>query len=265
MIAVSHIRALPHYRRDAFDAGLRAVGYKLLTQARPAGPEDLLVVWNRYGAAHAMANAWEKQGGTVLVCENGYIGKDDQGRQYYAIAAHGHNGSGWWPSNGGERRFEKLGIEVKPWVKRPDGYALVCGQRGIGSPSMASPQNWHVNAAAHVAKWHPNVKIRLHPGNQPAKIPLETDLAGAAYCVIWSSSSGVKALIEGIPVIYDAPHWICEGAASRMRMSFEDPTDDERLEALERMAWAQWSVAEIESGEPFARFLAEIRSRKVAA
>jgi hypothetical protein len=263
VIAVCHIRQQPCYRRSAFEQGLRAAGYRLVTSGVPSVEEDLCIIWNRYGQWHQIATNWEQRGGTVLVCENGYIGTDPDGLQYYAISAGGHNGSGWSPPVDG-KRFERLAIDVKPWVDRPDGYALVCGQRGIGSPTMASPANWHVNAAAHVRKWHPNVRIRTHPGNHAPKTPLSADLAGAAYCVIWSSSSGVKALVEGIPVIYDAPHWICEGAASRMRKPFVPPTDAERANSLERMAHAQWSVAEIESGEPFVRFQYAIGRRAAA-
>lgn len=269
MIAVCRIRPQPDYRRDAFEKGLRATGYRLVENAMPAGPKDLLVIWNRYDAMHRQATDWEARGGTVLVCENGYIGADPEGRQYYAISAHGHNGSGWWPV-GTEDRWAALGIPLRPWTAlaganpSAGGYALVCGQRGIGSPEMASPDHWHQTAAAYVSKWHPNVRIRLHPGRHAPTVPLERDLEGASYCVIWSSSSGVKALTLGVPVIYDAPHWICQGAASAMRQSFEDPTDEERLAALRRMAWAQWSVAEIEAGEPFARFLSEIAVRRAA-
>jgi hypothetical protein len=249
MIAINHIRPLPHYRRDAFDAGLRQAGYSIVKQGAPKSAEDLMVIWNRYGGAHQMANQWEASGGTVLVCENGYIGKDAEGRQHYAIAAHGHNGSGWWPV-GAEDRFSALGVDVLPWVNRPDGYALICGQRGIGSPTMASPPNWHIGAQKRVKAFHPNTKLRLHPGNKAPAV----------------SSSGVRALCLGVPVIFDAPHWICEGAAMRLGAGGGTfPTDEQRAQALHRMAWAQYSVAEIESGEPFVRFRSLIAERLKAA
>lgn len=262
------IRPLPCYRRDAFERGLKTAGYSLISGGHPKSPEDLLVVWNRYGQFHAMANAWEQRGGTVLVTENGYIGKDKDGHQLYAISADGHNGSGWWPFDESEDRWSPLGIALEPWVDRPDGYVLVCGQRGIGSPTMASPSNWHVNAAAYVAQWHTNVRIRLHPGRHVPTVPLETDLGGARYCVIWSSGSGVKALTMGIPVFYDAPYWICAGAAKALRPPdwTAVSADAPRLAALRKMAHAQWRVDEIASGEPFMRFRAEITNRrKVAA
>lgn len=259
MIAICMIRELPHYRRDAFVNGLKRAGYSIVDKGRPADKRDVLVIWNRYGPFEAMANRWEEQGGSVLVAENGYIGRDANDHQLYALAVHGHNGSGWWPRGDGGR-FAALGIDVAPWVNRPEGYALICGQRGIGSREMASPPNWHDKVAQ---SWAGPVKIRRHPGNKPdPNAPkLVDDLAGAKCCVVWSSSSGVRALTLGIPVFFDAPHWICEDAAVPVRRpdDFEMPSpellEDLRTVALERMAWAQWSIAELETGDPFARIL----------
>ena len=80
-------------------------------------------------------------------------------------------------------------------------------------------------------------------------------------CYVWSSACGVKALTMGIPVVYAAPHWICAGAASR-DLAAPLMDDTARQHALHRMAHAQWSVSEIESGEPFARILAQIGDAK---
>lgn len=270
MIVINQIRMQPHYRRDAFEKGLAKVGYRQVQSGRPAGPEDLLVVWNKYGAAESMANTWEQCGGTVLVCENGYIGRDVEGQQYYAISAHGHNGAGWWP-DGAEDRWAQLGIPLMAWREETaNGHVLVCGQRGIGSREMASPNGWDGSAARRLkALTNRRIRIRAHPGNQPPATPLETDLGGAYACVIWSSSSGVKALVSGVPVYFDAPHWICEAGAHRafgMAMEQDVPMRDDtlRMQALRKMAWAQWSVAEIESGEPFARFLSAVKQRVAA-
>lgn len=278
MIAICTIRDLPHYRKQAFIDGLGRAGYSIVHSGHPQGPQDLFISWNKYSSAEVMADAWERNGGTALICENGYAGRDAEGRQYYAIAAHGHNGSGWWPE-GPEDRWSPLNIPLQPWrTPTESGHVLVCGQRGIGSREMASPNAWHDQVAARLRKMtNRPVRIRLHPGNQPAKVPLEDDLAGAHACLIWSSGSGVKALIAGVPVYFDAPHWICEGAAQEIDVSlgqriehepYSAPElfDADRMRAFRRMAWAQWSVAEIESGEPFIRLRDEAVLRsKVAA
>lgn len=266
MIALCLIRDQPHYRRDAFVRGLERAGYTLASHGNARNADDLLVIWNRYGANEQMADAWEARGGTVLVAENGYLGGDDQGRQRYALAAHGHNGSGWWP-RGGPERFAALNVALSPWVSRPDGYSLVCGQRGIGSRSMASPSNWHVGAAARSPQ---PARVRLHPGNKPdPRAPtLEQDLANAKLCVVWSSTSGVKALVRGIPVLFDAPHWVCEHAAHRLVPARGGDqgvlrNDGARQQALEDMAWAQWTVDELATGEPFVLFRDAARSGSI--
>lgn len=249
-------RADIHYRHGTFTEGLRAAGYDVRGDAPAGAPGNVLLIWNRYGAYHNQATAFEAAGGTVIVAENGYIGKDADGQQFYALARGGHNGSGQWYV-GGPERWAALGVELQPW--RADGsHILVCGQRGIGSPTMASPANWHELTAAKLRTMTKRqVRVRTHPGNNAPAVPLADDLRGAWACVIWSSGAGVQALVAGIPVFYDAPHWICEGAACKVS-ALEEPFMHHaaRLTAMQRMAWAQWSLAEIASGEPFRRLLA---------
>jgi hypothetical protein len=249
------IRDQPHYRHEAFVAGLQAAGYEVESR-NPSNfiAGDVLVTWNRYGYNHQLANHMAQAGGKVLIAENGYIGKDSQGQQLYAIARDGHNGSGKWEI-ARPPRWPLLGIELKPW-REGGNHILVCGQRGIGSPSMASPNGWHDDVAARLKKITKRpVRIRMHPGNNAPQIPLEDDLNGAYAVIIWSSSSGVKALVEGIPVFYEAPHWICSRAAKAGIQGIEDPPDpyrdDTREASVEYMAWAQWTVAEIAAGIPF--------------
>lgn len=257
--AYSAIRSEPHYRGDAFTAGLRAAGYEVVHSApQRFSPGDVMVCWNRYGYTHTLANQVEAAGGTVLIAENGYIGKDAAGHQLYAIARTGHNGSGTWHVGDGSR-WAALGIELKPW--RTGGeHILVCGQRGIGSPTMASPQGWHEDVAARLRKVTKRpIRIRLHPGNNAPQIPLEDDLSEAYAVVVWSSSAGVKALVEGIPVFFEAPYWICARAAKKGIAEIDAPQHEFREEfrvgSMEYMAWAQWNLEEIAAGEPFRKLL----------
>lgn len=254
------IRDQPHYRRDAFHEGLKVNGFHVLDQqlpAEPPRPGDILVLWNRYSDREVTADKWEKQGGAVIVAENGYIGKDQGGVQYYAMAKHGHNGSGQWHV-GEQNRWDVLGVTIQPWRPNDDGHILICGQRGIGSRDMASPPGWHDQVARRLRAYTKRpIRIRVHPGNEPPAVSLDEDLQAAHAVVIWSSSSGVKALVSGYPVFYDAPHWICSGAARAGIEDIEAPLLDSaaRLTALQRLAWAQWTIEEIASGEPFRHLL----------
>lgn len=257
--AWSLIRPEPHYRRDAFLTGLAAAGYAV-TEGPPTFPVkhgDVLAIWNRYHERERIADRFEADGGAVLVAENGYVKGRHDGGTYYALAVHGHNGAGRWHI-GGPERWQALGVEVKPWRCRDDGHILVAPNRPFGMRGFAMPAGWGERTADELRRGtRRQVRLRTHPGNGRPAVPLADDLRGAHCVVIWSSSVGVRALIDGVPVICAAPAWICKGAAMapgqdlfRFAMM-----DEARARALHGLAWAQWSVEEIASGEPFRHLL----------
>lgn len=244
-LAVIRVRKEPVYRRAAIETGLKRAGFTLTERDTPAGIGDVLCLWNRKrGTEENLADAWERLGGTVLVVENGYLQKVD--KTMYAISIGQHHTGHHLPYDESVDRFSRLGFTLKPWQDNPAGHRLVCAQRGIGSTLMASPPQWAEKTVKKLQGMGvPNVRLRPHPGNHVAKVPLEHDLKGAHSCIIWSSNVGVRALVEGIPVQHSAPNWICAGAGPECRELI-----------LNRMAHSQWSVAEIETGEPFARMAA---------
>lgn len=262
MKAVLRIRKEPIYRRAAFESGLKRVGFVLDDRmSKPDGPESWLVIWNRQGIDEAQADAWEAAGGTVIVCENGYLQKVD--KTHYAISVHGHNGSGWFPI-GDEDRFGTLGFELKPWRHlNTTRYhrALVCAQRGIGSKLMKSPSQWGEKIAMHIDSKSGGIwvaTLRQHPGNFKPKTPLTVDLARANACIVWSSAAGVQALVEGVPVFYAAPRWVCSEAVNPFTaFPMIVTVNSLRERALHRMSHGQWHHEEITIGEPFARIISE--------
>lgn len=259
MNAYCLIRPQPHYRHDAFVAGLKAAGYVVNTGAcGPGKPGDVLVIWNRYGSNEVLADRFEAEGGTVLVAENGYLGRDAEGRQHYAIARHGHNGSGQWPE-GGPERWTRLGVELQPW--RANGeHILLCPNRPFGMRGFEMPVHW-VRDTVEALRRHTKrpIRVRPHPGNwqqqapQAPQVPLADDLANAWAAVIWASSAGVHALVAGIPVWCTAPWWICKAAAhdDLGQIEHEPAMRPDRFKAFARLAWAQWTVDEIAAGLPF--------------
>ena len=240
--AILMLRKEPYYRRAAFEAGLKRLGYDVVTPkdsrlVSPRTPFDLFITWNlKAGSEEDVARRWEKRGGVAIVTENAYLQREDKSR--YAVSTHGHNGSGWFPV-GSEDRFSALGFALKDM--QSGSTELVCGQRGIGSSLMRSPPQWAEKKLQDLRARKINAKLRAHPGNFVPKVSLEQDLQGCRVCHIWSSGAGVRALVNGVPVKHYAPHWICEG------------WEKDRPAALNRMAHGQWSVDEIASGEPFAR------------
>lgn len=253
-IAYLRIEKGPEYRFNAFYEGLIAAGYTTTPrEPRSINPGDVLVMWNRGGTNETFGSIFEKAGGTVLVAENGYIGADENGHQLYAIAKGGHNGSGTW-YQGGSERWKELNIELQPY--RKDGsHVLLCPNRFIGSKVMRMPLGYaeFMTTRLNDLTKRP-IHIRPHPGNwqvNPPKTPLEDDLRNAWAVGIWSSSSGVRALVSGIPVFYFAPYWIASDAADNDITHIENPVLKDRLPAFEKLAWAQWTLNEIRKGLPF--------------
>lgn len=246
------IRQLPHYRTDAFTAGLERVGFSVTTR-RPAKvePGDVLVLWNRRPADEHLVAQYLRAGGEVLIAENGYIGP---GRKLFALAKRAHNGGGSW-REGGPERFDSLGVELKPWREAGE-HILVLGQRGIGSAGVAQPKSWlHSTVRRLQAGTKREVRLRRHPGHQGE--PYEA-LSGAHAAVTWGSGAAIKALAAGIPVFYGFGGWIGAPAALPLAgAELERPLmdDEARLAMFRRLAWAQWSVEEVASGEAFAWLL----------
>lgn len=234
-----------HYRREAFCAGLRAAGHDVVTHLHDPHTGDVLAIWNRYGRFHAEACRFERAGATVLVAENGYLGKHWRGGEWFSMAVGHHGGAGRW-RYGGPERWDGRGIDLAPW-RQSGRETVILGQRSIGEPGLASPHGWERNALCRLPAGP--VRVRPHPGVSSSNDLLE-DLRDAQAVVTWSSGAALKALAAGIPVWRDSPWWI--GAAAGVPIG--EPLmrdDDARLGMFRRMAWCTWEIDEIRSGEAF--------------
>lgn len=87
-------------------------------------------------------------------------------------------------------------------------------------------------------------RVRPHPGRHHGR-PLAEDLTHACRVITWGSGAAVLALLWGLQVESHMPEWIAE----------QGNTDESRLTMFRRLAWAQWRMSEIASGEAIARLL----------
>lgn len=258
--ALLMIRDRPHYRFHAFAGGLARCGFAVSTDHNKLA--DVAVLWNRSGLGEIVARRFEKAGRPIVVVENGYIGIDAVGHHLFAMALGHHNGAGNWPYRDGDApadRFEALGVELAPWKKPAGGDVLILPQRGIGPPGVAMPGRWAsaVQPRAKAGTWR-HVRVRPHPGKLRRENPLEREFPTTEVAVVWGSGAGVKALAAGVPVFYEMPNWIGGPAALFGVGEIERPLrcDASRRMMFNRLAYAQWSAAEIETGEAIMRVLA---------
>lgn len=248
-------------RHELIANGLRRKGYRVEKVAvgaepRPQSSDDVLVTWTVHrGLKEQMARRFEAAGGRVIVCEEAYFRRAQGGQKHFALSLHDHNGAGITPMGSG--RWAQMGIEVAPW-RTPGEHLVVREQRGIGSSEMGSPPGWHQHAATKLRAAGFRVIERAHPKYRQVEEPLDWVLANACAVVTWASSIAGKALVLGVPVIYCAPHSIVEEACRRGLDWVATPMRDDaaRDRALERLAWGQWSMAEIHTGTAFDHLLA---------
>lgn len=265
MNAYCLIREAPWYRRDIFMQGLARAGHKVLNSLpdkSTMNADTLLVMWNRYSGNHMIACQVEEAGGRVIVAENGYLGKGGTSPKfdvhpdgpkpdhYYSLSLGYHNDDTRVRTCDVDR-WGALDVEIKPWRDGGD-YVLVCPNRSFGVPGRSMPVDWAKDIARRLkASADLPIRVREHPGNSAPKRTIQDDLAGAACVAVWTSSCGVHALVEGIPVICEAPYWICKSAAPTFETVQDWLDEPNRDQALRRLAWAQWTCAEIATGEPF--------------
>lgn len=276
MRAYCLIREQPWYRRDAFVTGLRAAGHTVETRwPLDFTSETLLVIWNRYAEWAACADRVEAAGGKVIVAENGYLGTGGASpkfkvhpagptaEDFYALGLKYHNSCTGNMARAVPDRFDALGCVLKPW-RASGGEVLILPNRSFGIPGRAMPPAWEATAAKRISRQtRLEVRIRPHPGTNAPRVPLAHDLANARCAVIWSSSAGIHALLEGIPVFVEGPDWVMYDA--RASGPYDNPSVVDREPHFHQMAYKQWTVREITSGEPFQRLLHATRSVSATA
>lgn len=248
------IRDLPPYRREAFVEGLRKCGYEITDTVDTSSPDNILVIWNRYGRFDLTAKRYEAAGCSVLVAENGYLGRDWRGEHWYALAKTAHNGAGKWRV-GDESRWDNLHVDLPPW--RDSGKEVVIlATRHIGVRGIAEPFGWAENVFQRIRRSGFKVRVRSHPGEFKC-IPLDQDLANAKAVVSWGSGGALKAMLWGIPAVYGFDRWIGKDAATPLEVFLSGAYNvyRDRLTMFRRLAWAMWKTDELATGEPFACLL----------
>lgn len=225
-------------RLRAFVTGIERHGYSAeIGFPDRIGPRDCFITWNRINMGNVIAQKFQDHGLPVIVAENAAWGNDFLGRRWYSLARNYHNTAGCFLV-GDKSRWDKLRFQMDPFRDWAHGKTLILPQRGIGSVPTRMPAGWAQSALARYGGL-----VRPHPGKR--KSDLEPDLYNVSQVVTWGSGAALKALMRGCRVISEMPNWIGE----------QDNTPEGRHEMFRRLAWAQWELHEIESGEAFAHLL----------
>lgn len=130
---------------------------------------------------------------------------------------------------------------------------------------MACPRPFYETVSAKIERIFarvnrraiPEIRLREHPGRHAPKRSLADDLAGARAVVTWASNVANEALLAGIPAFRVAPYHVNEAVLADLSL-LPDPPQTDRAAGFHKLAWAQWALAELESGAAFRHLLQDV-------
>lgn len=238
--------------RKGFGAGLARHGWEVTHGTGFAPGYDLLVVWG-VRRREIMERQKQEHGAlSICVLERGYVGC----RFTYSSVSFGGelNGRGvfTYPMEGGRAdpaRWVKLWADQEqPWRQpEPHGHALIIGQvPGDMSLAGSNFEEWKRERYVDCAAAGIPVRFRQHPLICSSPRPLEADLAGARVVLTFSSNTAVLSVLAGVPTCAWDPRSMAWAVTGRSVTWDGTPVRDEWRN---RLAWCQWSKAEMESGE----------------
>ena len=264
---------------DAFERGLIANGDTVATEYSDA---DAVCIWSVLFAGRMAGNKniyhrARKDGKPVIVLEVGNLKRGESWR----LGLSGINRTADWGSGEIEaNRYEKFGVELKPWAPVEGGYITICTQRGDSLQWEGKPvvEDWCLQQIKEVRKYsdraivirpHPRSKDQLQNLFKSAEVisdrvyydaPQQTgrdqvnfeDALRYSHIVInHSAGPGIQAAIAGVPVVVSDESLAWD--VSTQIEKIETPNLPDRGEWINNLAHTEYFVDEIEAGLPWSR------------
>ena len=177
-------------------------------------------------------------------------------------------------SDGGRWQMiqQDLHMNMMPWQQN-NGHILFLMQRDGGwSMKGLNPIEWVFSTYTEVRK-HSDlpILIRPHPGKHIDLAPLNSlagatlidskntslqdNLTNAKAACVFNSSSGVAAILQGIPLIVNDSSSVCWDVSDHDYSAVNAPSFKDRTQWINDLAAAHWSDEEARQGLVFNKFL----------
>ncbi|MCP4645847.1 MAG: hypothetical protein GY851_35715 [bacterium] len=159
-------------------------------------------------------------------------------------------------------RFTALALDRATEPRGGGDCILICGQvpgdaaHGLSEKALAA---WYQTCIGQIREHAPGVPIRWRPHPLASMtvpgvdqvsadgVPLEHDLQDAAAVVTLNSTCGLTALLAGVPVFCSELAYY-SAFANREFARLADPEWHDTAPLFNRLAYAQWTHAELTSG-----------------
>ncbi len=257
-VAILHAFASGIAQDPATDVELHPLG-----EYRPC---DLAVIFGMYKKAYEPT--WPKKDiiarherERLIVIESAFVRRG----KYWAVGFGGQHGNAdFCNAEAPPDRWQMLDYKVRPWIKRPTGPVLVCGQL----PRDTNVQDLdHVGWCRWAVRWLQDHKFKVlfrpHPREKEPEIygidpdlwdkrKMRVALKDARCLVTWNSTSATEAAIAGVPVIACSPDSFARAVAGHTIEAVAAPPMPDRRAWLAGLGYAQWSREEMDSGAAWA-------------
>jgi hypothetical protein len=199
----------------------------------------------------------------VIVIDAGYMDREN----YFSIGLGGINANADFKNSlSPDDRFQRLNLDVNHDA-HGSWYVLIVGQHRLDM--QCAPIVWAQSVLQEIRKYtdepvvyRPHPEDRKNPGINGAllsKRSLLEDVSGARYMVTHNSNVVVDSVLRGIPILTTGIS-VCEPVAKHdfkyldvNKYSGEPSGNSTQL--LNDLAYAQWTIYEMEEGIPFRRLM----------
>lgn len=234
-----------------------------------AAPEhDLAFFYGLTGRNTVMFSDY-RQSRKVIYCDLGYWGRRDGGRftGFHKLSLNDRHPWYYRKGKNDPSRFLKTNTTILPW-KSGGREIIVAGMSDKGALAEGfRPGEWEAWAIAEVRKHtdrpivyrpKPSWKgaMKLEGAEYQIGVPLPFALLTAHAVVCHHSNAAVESIVAGVPAFV----WggVAKDMGSQDLGEIENPRRPEnREEWCNRLAWTQWSVAELATAEPWLHLKSE--------
>lgn len=246
-----------------FAAGIPGAAVMDIDEFSPETAGDVGVIFGWYKLAYhptmgkkAIIEHYMAKGRRhLVVVESAFVRRGD----YYQVGWDGFAGRADFRAAGVPiDRFSALEVPVRPWIERP-GPVVVIGQLLRDTQVQDYDHaKWCRDTVKACQQWSREVLFRPHPRCQDASVygvdecehdtgPLEKTLARARQVVIFNSTTGVDAVLAGVPIVaadkagaFSAP---VSGHDIMQKLCMPD-----RYPWLAKLGYSQWTPDEMRKG-----------------
>jgi len=245
---------------EACRCGAGALGIEVKVRDEFRRPEgDGLILFGIGGENRAVYDAYRGAGLPVVFWDKGYMGRG----AYYRVSVNEFQPHAYFQAVPRKPdRFLRLAIEPAPFRRR--GSTILfdgASQKYLSWQGLGQLEVWGAGVVATLRRHsrrqivyrpRPTHNPEPHvPGAERGAPELRRELERAHLCVSYGGNIGVDALIAGVPhfALGDSIARPLSETNWRNLDQPHVPTDAERLQWLADLAYCQWTMDEIASGE----------------